>query len=268
MTADSRLFDEELLRRELSRVIAPHPLELSYLTSCDSTNRECQRWSRHGSVVISEQQTAGRGRRGRSWHSPKQRNLYCSIGLEKQLPATALGLVSLLVGIGLVEALVAHDQHAVALKWPNDLLMHNKKLGGILIENRVLDHNRFFLTVGIGLNLQLHETDLETIGQPAIGLDFDGDRDALSRLVAQLIGRVMSQLVDFQVAHTDAVIERFKRYDALQGKTVKVITDDQSVEGLYAGVHRDGRIMIDLAQGRRLFSAADISIRGTHDAAG
>ena len=130
----SRLFDEVALRADIERALAAHDPVLEYHPSCASTNQRCMQLDRHAAFVIADQQTQGRGRRGRSWHSPAARNLYASVGIVVDLPASALGLVSLLVGTSCAETIAAAGFRSVTLKWPNDILLQGRKLGGILIE--------------------------------------------------------------------------------------------------------------------------------------
>lgn len=268
MANSDRLFDSSLLRRQLAQQASGSILTLQYLPTCASTNRECQQLGRHGSVFISDQQTQGRGRRGRDWYSPGKRNLYCSIGVEKQLPASCLGLVPLLVGVSLVEMLVDMGYQDAGLKWPNDLLCDGLKLGGILIETQPRHAECFFLTIGIGLNLVLDEDELAQIGQPATSLFTElppqGD---ITVLVAQLIVAVFSAVDDFKPVAIDRVLQRFAKLDALVGQEVRVLSAGDSYQGLYAGIAQDGRVMVDTADGIQSFAAADISLRGADNAA-
>jgi len=117
-------------------------------------------------VVSADRQRAGRGRRGRRWLSDRPDNIYCSIGLVLEITPEALGLLPLLTGVCLAEAL-QRQGFQPRLKWPNDLLIGGRKLGGILIENRALGSDRHALTVGFGLNRRLDPEQLRTIGQPA-----------------------------------------------------------------------------------------------------
>jgi BirA family biotin operon repressor/biotin-[acetyl-CoA-carboxylase] ligase len=267
MSETSTLFDPGLLRQGLQRHHSG--LELHYLPTCASTNQECLQLKRHGSVVISDRQTAGRGRRGRDWYSPYKRNLYCSLGIDKVLPASSLGLVSLLVGVGLADTLHAEGFDDVGLKWPNDLLRDGRKLGGILIETTVRQAGGFYLTVGIGLNLQLQDHDLERIGQPAAGLwSAIPSRRQASELVARLISGVFGEVERFEPTQGDALLQRFAGFDVLVGHQVTVLSAHDEQHGHYAGVEPDGRLRIETDHGLQTFVAADVSLRSSSHAAG
>ncbi|MCK4709712.1 MAG: hypothetical protein KAU21_13920, partial [Gammaproteobacteria bacterium] len=104
---DAAFLDENRLQADISKVVSGSPLKLLYLNSCESTNIECLKLAEHNTVVIAEHQSAGRGRRGNNWHSPLSQNIYCSIGLNKSIKAEYLGLISLQVGVCIVNVLRA-----------------------------------------------------------------------------------------------------------------------------------------------------------------
>ncbi len=258
------LFDQKRLTDELARLLPQYELKLVYLNSCDSTNRQCMQMGSDGLVVISEHQTQGRGRRGKPWHSPQRQNLYCSIGLSKSLTAEYLGLISLLVGVSIADVLHQAGFTAVRLKWPNDVLMNGKKLGGILIETRAIAANEFYLVIGIGLNLVLDDDELEKIDQPATALNQVKNIDCdLLQLVTSLISRVFHSVREFEPSQAKALLERFKEYDYLIDKTVVVKTLNEDILGQYAGLQADGQVCVSLLDGVRSFAAAEISIRET-----
>ena len=215
-----------------------------------------------GLIVISEHQSAGRGRRGKHWVSPQRQNLYCSIGLTKVISPEYLGLISLQVGVSMAEALSANGYPDITLKWPNDLLLQGKKLAGILIETRAHSAQAFYLVIGIGLNLKLDERDLEQIDQPAIALDRIREVSCdTQELVTDLLARVYLSVRKFEIHHSNHLLQRFACYDHLKEKAVWVKTQTEEVQGQYVGIQPDGQVNIDTADGLRVFAAAEISLR-------
>jgi BirA family transcriptional regulator, biotin operon repressor / biotin---[acetyl-CoA-carboxylase] ligase len=258
----SSLFDQQRLGDDLARLLLQDEIELIYLDTCDSTNRQCMHMGSDGLVVISEHQTQGRGRRGKHWHSPQRQNLYCSIGLRKSLDAEYLGLISLLVGVSITDVLHQFGYTGVSLKWPNDVLMDGKKLGGILIETRAIAANEFYLVIGIGLNLSLEEDELSIIDQPATALNQVTNIDCdQQQMVTTLISRVFQSVREFDSSQAESLLERFKKYDHLTDKPVVVKTLKEDILGHYAGLLADGQVCVSLADGIRCFSSAEISIR-------
>lgn len=260
--ASKPLFDQQRLRGDLAILLPQYTLELIYLDSCDSTNRQCMQQGRDGLLVISEHQSEGRGRRGRHWHSPQRKNLYCSIGLRKSLAAEYLGLISLLIGVSIAEVLHQAGYKELSLKWPNDILMGGKKLGGILIETRANAANDFYLVTGIGLNLSLTDEELEQIDQPATALNQMQTLNCdAQQLVTELISRVVHSIREFEPSQSNALLARFNAYDHLSDKPVVVKTLNEELVGHYAGLQSDGQVCIRLAKGIRCFSSAEISLR-------
>jgi BirA family biotin operon repressor/biotin-[acetyl-CoA-carboxylase] ligase len=256
------LLDSSRLQRELNRG-NDRRLQLHYFESCESTNIECMSLQCDGSVVIAEQQTHGRGRRGRHWYSPATRNIYCSLGIEKTLNPQSIGMLSIQVGVTIARVLKSWDFRQVELKWPNDILLLGKKLGGILIETRVIEPGRFYLVVGFGLNIELDEGAMAVIDQPAIALTQLSEKPIdRNQLLRDLI-LALTESIDLLNEHRiEALIEEFNQLDPLQGSEVRVKTRQDEWVGTYRGIQTDGQIQIEIDQQMQVFSAADISLRG------
>jgi BirA family biotin operon repressor/biotin-[acetyl-CoA-carboxylase] ligase len=148
--------------------------------SIESTNAAVAQFGHdlHGRVVLAEHQTGGRGRRGRTWQSPLAANLYLSVGWRFACGAAGLAGLSVAVGIAAVESLRQLGFDDVALKWPNDLVAHGKKLGGLLIEVGGEIGGPSHVVIGIGVNARMPKTAAEAIDQPWIDLDTLSDEIA------------------------------------------------------------------------------------------
>ena len=157
----------------------------------DSTNEYLLREYKHlaaGSVCAAEHQTAGRGRRGRSWYSGKSQNLCFSLlwrySADEVRQVSALSLVvALVLAVSFTELGISDIQ----IKWPNDVYYQGKKLGGILIESR-FENNDYYLVIGIGLNLSMDQVDLNVVNQPYADLSaYHLERNQLlQKIVPQL----------------------------------------------------------------------------------
>lgn len=247
------------------KLAADHGLDWHYSDETESTNadvlRHFERYQREVSAV-SEAQIAGRGRRGRQWHSPYARNIYCTIGLCKTLPANRQGLLSIVTGIALCRVLQQTAAAAVSLKWPNDLLAEGRKLGGILIESRPQGGERFFFAIGFGLNIFMPDEDLEAIAQPVTSLD----RVALrpidrSEVLIAAIDAVVQSIRNFDPAQTQTLIAEFESFDAFHGQQVEVISAGDRVCGINRGIDSEGLLRLETDQGLQLHSAAEISLQ-------
>jgi BirA family biotin operon repressor/biotin-[acetyl-CoA-carboxylase] ligase len=216
----------------------------------------------HGSVVIAEQQTAGRGRRGKRWHSPQSDNIYCSLGVKKKFQPSHLGLISILVGVSIARVLSAQGYSEIGLKWPNDILLKGKKLGGILIETQALGEDMFYLVIGFGLNMTLDPSALIHIDQPAIGLT-QVDSCCVNRqvLLSSLISGILGSLKNFEIEASTLLLDEFSHFDEFRGKQVQVITQAGILNGVYLGLESTGQLKVRTDQGIMSFAAAEISLR-------
>ena len=236
-----------------------------YREHTGSTNADAlQHHARHGRDVVAfgEAQSAGRGRRGRQWLSPFARNIYCTVGISRKIPAARQGLLSIVTGVALCRALRAQTGLPVSLKWPNDLLLADDKLGGILIESRALGVGHFFFAIGFGLNLMMSADELATLDRPATSLSqaLGGDLDR-SKLLVATIEAVISAIRDFEIDAVAGLIADFSDLDAYHERPVEVISGEQRISGINRGIDEHGQLRLETAQGIELHSAAEISLR-------
>lgn len=246
--------------------VARHGFDWHYRPETESTNLDAlQHHALHGREVVafSEAQSAGRGRRGRQWLSPYARNIYCTIGLHKSMPANRQGLLSIVTGLALCRALEHCAGIELRLKWPNDLLVDGNKIGGILIESRPLDETGFFFAIGYGINLFMDSDELEAIGQPAASLAQSAARpiDRTDVLIA-CVDEVIRSIQAFDSADAAGLIAQFESYDAYHGELVEVITGGDRISGINRGISESGELRLETGQGIELHSAAEISLRG------
>ena len=256
----------EALWQAVSPLLEGFSVEI--LPEVDSTNTELMRRARAGRcepiLLVTEQQTAGRGRLGRQWVSEIGDSLTFSLGLP-MAPAEWSGL-SLAVGVSLAQSLqpqlpaAGEDRLRLGLKWPNDLWLEgDRKLGGILIETASgigLTGADRYVVIGVGLNVRAPASEgLSTT--PASLREVDAALDAptaLGRIVPPLI-----QALQAFAQHGFAPVRaRFAERDLLQGRVVN-LSDGQS--GLAQGVGADGALLVQTTDGLRAVTSSDISVR-------
>jgi len=227
------------------------------LRELDSTNSELMRRARAGRtepvLLVAEQQTAGRGRMGRGWQSAAGESLTFSLGLPLA-PADWSGL-SLAVGTSVADSL----HPAVRLKWPNDLWLHDRKLGGILIETASHGEGAAstrHAVIGIGINIVPRDgTGLAT--PPAAVRELLPELEAgdvLERLALPLVRDVL----EFARTGFAPFRERFHARDALRGRAV-VLSDGTS--GTAQGVDEAGALLVHTAAGPQAVSSSEVSVR-------
>jgi BirA family biotin operon repressor/biotin-[acetyl-CoA-carboxylase] ligase len=215
-----------------------------------------------GLVRIAEIQTAGRGRRDRSWYSAPGAALTFSVLWVFSSDKRALSGLPLAVGVSLVRSLRAFGLEDVQLKWPNDLLWKRCKLGGILIESSARADGRVSAVIGIGMNLRLLPGVAERIGQPAADLESAGLQAGRDELLARVLIDLKDVLEVFSREGFAALQQEWGRLHAYQDKMVRLdMAGDKYVEGRVIGVDDYGALLLDTATGRRAFHAGELSLR-------
>ncbi len=232
----------------------------------DSTNRmllDCA--DAHARAVLAERQTAGRGRRGRKWRDAKSAALLMSLGWR--IASTRVDGLSLACGVACIDALRALNidaidrliqQGALGLKWPNDLLLHGKKLGGVLVEVR-----NAFAVIGVGVNVSSSPSveSVESNGAAPINFadaDIKIDRDELA---AALIIAQCNALQQFCQHGFAAFADRWRALHCLQNKRVRVHQDNETFYATVCGADKDGALLINRDGNQQRIVSANASLR-------
>ena len=213
-----------------------------------------------GRVLSAEIQTAGRGRRGRDWLSPFARNLAISVGVRIERPLSELGTLSLVVGVSLVQALTSFGLRDVAVKWPNDVLMDGRKLCGVLIE-LVRPTSPAEVIVGFGINMGCRQ-DVEGAIDQAIADVFD-QRPGASRneLFAHVVNGVVAGCRRFGREGFAPFRDAWLAAHAFMDRSVVMVLPNESIPGVIRDISADGALLVDTADGRRTFTAGEVSLR-------
>ncbi len=237
--------------------------------SLDSTNRHLLARAReqdiHGHLVLAEQQTAGRGRRGRTWHSPPAANLYLSLGWRFASAEPLAGL-SPAVAVGVWRALreFGIDDHGI--KWPNDLWWQGRKLAGILLELRGEAQGPWQVVIGIGLNVAMPAGGGERIDQPWVDLaTILGATPDRNRLAAVLITRLVEALQDHARQGLAASLNDWRQADLLRDRPIILYRPEGPLPCIARGIDRDGALQVETASGLQSVHAGEISVRPRND---
>lgn len=195
-----------------------------------------------GTLVIAEGQSKGRGRLGREWSSPKYKGIYASVILRPKIAPQQAPICTLLAAVSISAAIRSLTRLEVQIKWPNDILLHNKKVGGILTElNAEMDAIRF-IVIGMGLNVN---NDKKTLVAQAASLK-EYTKDAVSRVeLLQEIARTLEEgYLVFQKEGGDSILERWRAYNSTLGKRVKVVSHKEHIEAEAVDIDSDGGLII------------------------
>lgn len=242
--------------------------EVEITLNTGSTNQlaaDALRRGVHRGLYVSEQQTQGRGRRGRSWESPFAANLYFSLAWRFTRGLSALEGVSLAVAVALQETLLALGADQVRVKWPNDLLAAGSKLGGILIEVAGDTSSESQVVIGVGVNVCMPEQAAQRIDQRWSDVRQQGVICGRNALLAQLVNGLVEALQQFEQGGFAAFRERWASADAFMGRRVRVASAAQVQEGVYAGIDAQGALLLDTEEGRLVLHGGELSLRGVSE---
>lgn len=260
------LLDIDCIARAIHQDLRAELDSLELLSVVGSTNDILMgRMRRDGPArmaLLAEQQTAGRGRRGRTWLSPFGANLYLSISREFPGGLASIDGLSLAVGVALCEAVAVLGVSGAGLKWPNDLLWRGRKLGGILIEVNGETSGHCSVIIGIGLNVAMANDAGSLIDQAWCDLraaGYTGNRNTVAVVVLE---HLLRTLREFSVAGFAAFVDRWRAFDALHGRAIDVHVGPSCISGVAAGIDTTGALLVETDTGRQRFHGGEISVRG------
>ncbi|MDD4899555.1 MAG: biotin--[acetyl-CoA-carboxylase] ligase [Candidatus Omnitrophica bacterium] len=195
-----------------------------------------------GTVIVTESQSKGRGRLGRNWISPKYKGIYFSVILRPKISPLQASLLTILCAVGLCEAIKENAQIEPQIKWPNDLLINQKKIAGILTElNAEMDEVRF-VNIGIGLNVN---TEKKALISSATSLKEElGKEVNRVELLKAILRRIETNYLLFRENRRKEIIEKWREYNTTLGKRVKILVRNQHLEGQAVDIDLDGALLV------------------------
>ena len=237
-------------------------LDLSIPSTNLRASQKSQEADCHGHLYVAEQQTDGRGRRGRQWESPFGRNLYFSLVWRFDNGAAALEGLSLLVGLSIVKALRALGASDVLLKWPNDLLWEDRKLAGILLEMTGDASGECQVVIGVGINVSMPIDFAAVIDQPWVDLQtVTGRKISRNQLQAAVLNELVPALELFAQQGFAPLVDEWHQCHAYQDMPVNLLVGQNHLEGVCRGVDSSGALLLKTAEGLRAFHGGEVSVR-------
>jgi BirA family biotin operon repressor/biotin-[acetyl-CoA-carboxylase] ligase len=237
--------------------------------SIGSTNDAARAWASdastpapHGAVVSADEQTAGHGRRGRDWTSPRGKGVYLSIVWRPEIEVARVGQLTIVVALAAACAIEEISGCRAQTKWPNDVLLDGRKLGGILCEAQFENARVGFVIAGVGLNLNFVREDLpERPIFPATSLLIETGREySVEAARETLIARLQHEYSRYDGGEWNAQRGEFIARCALLGQTVRVKTEGTEYSGVAVGVDPDGLLVMQNSDGLRTIAAGDVSL--------
>ena len=248
----NRLSEHKILKN-----LAIERVQLDVFDILDSTNEECKRINQKKQVhvIISEEQTQGKGRLGKSWSSPKSGNIYMSIafkGVYKNYP------LSLIAGIICKESICTLlDEDVIGLKWPNDLIFLKKKVGGILVEKEIIGNEQLNI-IGIGLNLYHSKKESWWGDLSSRGLRSKRN-ELINSILIQFMNFIDNGMVDWDL--------KWQEYCIHMRSNIKIKQNNIVIDsGLFNGINKDGSMSLlsDNNKSERNYPYGEISIEGVY----
>jgi BirA family biotin operon repressor/biotin-[acetyl-CoA-carboxylase] ligase len=239
-----------------------------YYDEIESTNAETKSLANsgapEGTVVIAEAQTAGRGRLGRRWTSPAGKGLLFSVLLRPALPMSDAHLLTLAIACAAADALESLVATQVKIKWPNDLFIGDRKVGGILLEVAGEQDEVDWVVAGIGINVNTEYSELPVaLRRTATSLKIAGGEPVdRSELLARLLLALDEHCADAAANGFERALSGFRRRDYLLSRVVSVETREGPVAGRAAGIDERGALLVELPQRQiRRFLSGDVTLK-------
>jgi BirA family biotin operon repressor/biotin-[acetyl-CoA-carboxylase] ligase len=212
-----------------------------------------ERGEPNGTVVIAEEQTAGRGRAGHSWHSEKTNGIYMTVLLRPPVSPQQAPLITLVTGLAVREAVIEQTGLTPDLRWPNDLLFGRKKFCGILTEMNAEQDQIHFVAVGIGINVN-HERIPAELSRIATSLQIETQRvQSRVEIVARLLRHLETHYNRFVKEGPEAIVARFSEVSSYaRGKRVRIESVSETYTGTTEGLEPSGLLRVRRDDGRVL----------------
>ncbi len=221
--------------------LLPDPFRILWRETVSSTNDElralAEKGMAEGLILIADEQTAGRGRRGAAWLSPKGENLAFSVLLRPAVPKALWHRLSLATGLAVAEALEAYVP-AAEIKWPNDVRVSGKKIAGILVEA-----GADFVIIGIGINV--NSTGFpEELAATSLREEFGDERDR-AEVLHGVIHRLARRAGEIGIGF-DGILKSIRERCALTGRRVSFLSADKRREGVVKGIGTSGELIVEV----------------------
>lgn len=259
---------EFLCADDIVTKLGAQKLGISVYQSLDSTNEKAREFVGHDkgpSVILAEMQKAGRGRRGRSWHSPYACNLYLSLVWPLTDGIREAEGMSLITGLVVCKLLQRHGLTKAGLKWPNDVLADDKKIAGILLELVGDPADRGVVIVGVGININM-QGQHEGIDQAWTSLKVaTGQSVSRNQLAAELVTDLLAALKRNRAKGFADFASEWEEHHLWRGRQVSLSAGGSLIEGKVVGIETTGALRLLTADGEQSFAGGEISLRLRHD---
>ncbi len=266
LTQAINLLDKQQILDAMSRTARRDCQSITILQKIDSTNdylgKKIKQHDIKGEVVLAEYQTNGRGRRGNRWISPFASGIFLSLAWRMEIPNANIGLLSLFTGVAVIRCLHSLGIPQAGLKWPNDIILQDKKLAGVLIDLHGEANGPINIIIGVGMNYQLSPSGENLIDQPVTGIqEHLGKNVSRNDIAAKLISVLFTMLDDFSKEREKTLLDEWRKYDTCRGRAVTLYQADKKVSGYMQGINEQGHVLIEANNSVTSYASGEVSLR-------
>lgn len=274
LTEPLNLLEQENIIKNISSELSDQIQDIKIFQSIDSTSSYVMELSQSGKLALSgnkvfvcvaEQQTAGKGRRGRPWVSPFGHNLYFTVARQFNAGLSELEGLSLVIALAVTRVLEENKFNGLGIKWPNDILWQGKKLAGILLEISGDPTGLSQVLIGLGLNVSANPHAMADVDQAWVDLKtISGKVPDRNKLLAELLSEIIKVIDEFESKGFAAFKEEWASFDALKDQEVELKTHSNQSTGILGkvmGVNNQGALLLQTKNGIETFHGGELSPR-------
>ena len=216
----------------------------------------------HGSVMLAEYQSEGRGRRNKKWFSPIGSGICLSVGWRFEVMPISLGLLSLYMGIATARTLNSIGLKNVGLKWPNDIIVMDRKIGGVLLDIRGESMGPLDIVIGVGINYELPKHETSIADQLIIDI-CSVTKERLSRniIAATLLSNIFQILQDLEIGENLNPIDEWRQFDCYTGRKAKLILPNEEIVGILKGIDERGSLLMSVNGKLSTYGSGEVSLK-------
>lgn len=233
------------IRSELTTGFIGEPIII--LKSTDSTNDYAlDNVNLHGAVVLAEEQTAGKGRMGRNWISPRGKSVLMTVVFLPEQSISRLLPLTLACGVAVAEGLQKSCNVITGLKWPNDVILNGRKVSGVLVESQLSGSDAVKVVTGLGINVSQQEDDFpDDLRHPATSLQLEGyERVNRNSLIASVLNALESYYIQIAEGDTAGTVERWKQRSLQLNTRVRCSRETGETIGTFVDLAADGAALV------------------------
>lgn len=243
--------------------------EIYYYDTVDSTNTRAKEFAEqgapNGTLVVADRQTAGKGRRGRSWESPSGSGIFMTIMLRPEINPNHASMLTLVTALAVAKAVSDITEEKAQIKWPNDIVMNGKKVCGILTEMSAQFDYINHIVIGIGINVHNEEFPEEITHMASSLLLECGKRFHRAYIIEKVLEYFETYYEMFlQTEDLSGILNDYNALLVNMNAQVRVLDPKEPFEGKAMGITRNGELIVDTWESRKLVSSGEVSVRGIY----